>query len=178
MDNAKTEAPQSNVLLMPKVSSSRGATHQSIVDRINKKHNLTGKGREELKKKHMLHICTSATGHQRTSGQHSGEAGCEAGNKPRFLEAGRCACKHRTSGISRQDAGIEITEAEKTETRLVVGLYPMDLRPILYWELTKEGHSDTISPIAPAFTSEKIMEAHHKLGFDPYNRARLTKPRP
>ena len=80
----------------------------------------------------------------------------------------------RKAEIARKIAGgIEVTEAEKAKTRSVVGLNPMDLGPILYGELSGKGDPHPSSPIATAFTREKIMEAHRKLGFDPYNRAIL-----
>ena len=80
----------------------------------------------------------------------------------------------RKAKIARKIAGgIEVTEAEKAKTRSIVGLNPMDLGPILYGELSDEGDPHPSSPIATAFTREKIMEAHRKLGFDPYNRAIL-----
>ena len=49
----------------------------------------------------------------------------------------------------------------------------MDLGPILYGELTEDGHANPGSPIATGFTKEKVLAAHSKLGFDPYSEAIL-----
>ena len=56
-----------------------------------------------------------------------------------------------------------VTEAERAKTRSVVGLNPMDLGPILFGKLTENGYADPKSPIATAFTKEKILESHDKV---------------
>ena len=70
-------------------------------------------------------------------------------------------------------AGEVVTPAERAKTRSVVGLNPMDLGPILFGNLTDEGYPNPNSPMATGFTKAKVMEAHKKLGFDPYNEAIL-----
>ena len=81
----------------------------------------------------------------------------------------------RKAEIARKIAGgQEVTDEEKAKTRSVVGLNPMDLGPILFGELTEDGYAAPDSPIAAGFTKEKVLEAHRKLGFDPYNRAILS----
>ena len=49
----------------------------------------------------------------------------------------------------------------------------VDLGPILYGELSDKEDPHPSSPIDTAFTRENIMEAYHKLGFDPHKRAIL-----
>ena len=80
----------------------------------------------------------------------------------------------RKAEIARKIASGEVvTDKEKAKTRSVVGLNPMDLGPILFGELTKDGHANPSSPIATGFTKEKVILAHIKLGFDPYSEAIL-----
>ena len=57
----------------------------------------------------------------------------------------------------------EVSESERAKTRSVVGLNPMDLGPILFGELTEDGHADPKSPIATRFTKEKILQAIAKV---------------
>ena len=73
------------------------------------------------------------------------------------------------SNIAR---GEDASETKLAKTRSVVRLNQMDLSPISFGELTKDGFTNPSPPIATGFTKEKVMAAHRKLGFDPYNEAR------
>ena len=90
------------------------------------------------------------------------------------IKANAKAILRRKAEIAHKIASGEVvTEAERAKTRTVVGLNPMDLGPILFGEVTKDGHAAPDSPIAMGFTKEKVMAAHSKLGFDPYSKAIL-----
>ena len=79
--------------------------------------------------------------------------------------------KKNTMQISRQKVeiarklahGESVAEDERSKTKSVVTLNPMDLGPILFGELTKDGFAHPNSPIAQGFTKEKIIEAHRKV---------------
>lgn len=80
------------------------------------------------------------------------------------IKANSKAIMKRKLEIARKVASGEVvTEAERAKTRSVVGLNPMDLGPTLFGKLTKNGHADSNSPIATAFTKEKILASHDKV---------------
>ena len=82
----------------------------------------------------------------------------------RKIKANSKAIVKRKLEIARKIAvGELVTEAERAKTRSVVGLNPMDLGPILFGKLTENGYADPKSPIATAFTKEKILESHDKV---------------
>jgi len=70
---------------------------------------------------------------------------------------------HKLKIARKIASGEVVTEAECAKTRSVIGLNPMDLGPILFGKLTKDGHADSNSPIATAFTKEKILASHDKV---------------
>ena len=78
---------------------------------------------------------------------------------PFFAEICR---KHKLHPISREGVKV-VTEAERAKTRSVVGLNPMDLGPILFGKLTKDGHADSNVPIATAFIKEKLLASRNKV---------------
>ena len=76
------------------------------------------------------------------------------------------AILRRNSNIADKiAAGIEVTEAEqkKAKYRLIVGLNPGDLGPILFRKLPKDGYYASNAHIITAFTKGKVLEAHRKV---------------
>ena len=64
--------------------------------------------------------------------------------------------------------GEEISDQDKAKTRSVGGINLMDLGPILFGDLNEDSYANQDSPIARSFTKKQILEAHRKLGFQPY----------
>ena len=71
--------------------------------------------------------------------------------------------KRKLKIVRKVASGEVVTEAERAKTISVINLNPMDLGPILFGKLTEDGHANSNSPIATAFTKEKILASHDKV---------------
>ena len=82
----------------------------------------------------------------------------------RKIKANAKAIPRRMLAIAQKLArGEVVTEQERGKVTSIVSLNPGDLGDILYGRLSDDGFAAINSPIAKAFTKEKILEAHRKV---------------
>ena len=82
----------------------------------------------------------------------------------RKIKANAKAIVQHKLTIAQQIArGEVVSKQEGVKVPLIVSLNPGDLGNILYGRLSDDGFAAINSPIAKAFTKEKILEAHRKV---------------
>ena len=82
----------------------------------------------------------------------------------RKIKANAKAIARRKLAIAQKLArGEVVSEQERGKVTSIVSLNPGDLGDILYGRLSDDGFAAINSPIAKAFTKEKILEAHRKV---------------
>ena len=84
----------------------------------------------------------------------------------RKIKANAKTVARRKLDIAKRLAeGLEIPPKEQARAVSVASLNPGDLGEILFGKLTDDGLPATDSPVAVAFTKEKIVNAHKKVQY-------------